>query len=57
VLVPGASRTFPVAESAWVRIGAPKAIGVTIDGEPVQITGGTGTFLITRTGVERLPAG
>lgn len=57
VLVPGASRTFPVAESAWVRIGAPKAIGVTIDGEDVQITGGTGTFLITRTGVERLPAG
>lgn len=57
VLVPGASRTFSFPEAAWVRIGTPAAIAVRIDGEPLQITGGTGTFLITRSGAERLPGG
>lgn len=57
VLVPGAARTFSFPEAAWVRIGTPAAIAVTIDGEPLQITGGTGTFLITRSGAERLPGG
>lgn len=57
VLVPGATRTFSFPEAAWVRIGTPAAIAVTINEEPLQITGGTGTFLITRSGAERLPAG
>jgi hypothetical protein len=55
--VPGATRTFSFPEAAWVRIGTPAAIAVTINEEPLQITGGTGTFLITRSGAERLPAG
>jgi cytoskeleton protein RodZ len=57
VLVPGATRTFSFREAAWVRIGRPDAITVTVDGQPLTITGGTGTFLITRSGAERLPAG
>ena len=57
VLVPGATRTFSFRDAAWVRIGRPAAITVTVDGEPLAITGGTGTFLITRSGAERLPAG
>jgi hypothetical protein len=44
VLVPGASRTFSFAEAAWVRIGTPSAIAITVGGEPLEITGGTGTF-------------
>jgi hypothetical protein len=57
VLVPGASRTFSFAEAAWVRIGTPSAIAITVGGEPLEITGGTGTFLITAAGAERLPGG
>ncbi len=57
VLVPGATHTFSFAEGAWVRIGTPGAIAITVNGEPLEITGGTGTFLITRSGARRLPAG
>lgn len=57
VLVPGATRTFSFREAAWVRIGRPDAVTVSVDGEPLPISGGTGTFLITRAGAERLPAG
>ncbi len=57
VLVPGATRTFSFRDAAWVRIGRPGAVTVTVDGQPLSITGGTGTFLITRSGAERLPAG
>ena len=57
VLVPGATRTFSFADAAWVRIGAPRAVAVTVNGEPLAITGGTGTFLVTAVGAERLPAG
>ena len=57
VLVPGATRAFSFREAAWVRIGKPAAMTVTVNGEPLEITGGTGTFLITQAGAERLPAG
>lgn len=57
VLVPGATRTFAFADTAWVRIGAPRAIAITVNGEPLAISGGTGTFLVTAAGAERLPAG
>jgi cytoskeleton protein RodZ len=57
VLVPGATRTFSFRDAAWVRIGRPQAVTVTVDGQPLVISGGTGTFLITRSGAERLPAG
>ncbi len=57
VLVPGATRTFSFRDAAWVRIGRPQAVTVTVDGQPLAISGGTGTFLITRSGAERLPAG
>jgi len=57
VLVPGATRAFSFRDSAWVRIGKPDAMSVTVNGEALEITGGTGTFLITQAGAERLPAG
>ncbi|MFM8829029.1 MAG: helix-turn-helix domain-containing protein [Actinomycetota bacterium] len=57
VLVPGATRAFSFRDSAWVRIGKPDAMSITVNGEPLEITGGTGTFLITQAGAERLPAG
>lgn len=57
VLVPGATRTFSFADAAWVRIGKPEAMSVTVNGDRLAIKGGTGTFLITQAGAERLPAG
>lgn len=57
VLVPGATRSFSFAESAWVRIGAPRSVAIQVNGEPLEITGGTGAFLVTAAGAERLPAG
>lgn len=57
ILVPGATRTFSFREAAWVRIGRPDVLSITVNGSPLDITGGTGTFLITRSGAERLPAG
>lgn len=57
VLVPAATRSFSFPDAAWVRIGKPDAIAVTVNGEPLAIRGGTGTFLITQAGAERLPAG
>ncbi len=57
VLVPGATRSFSFRESAWVRIGNPASMSVTVNGEPLVISGGTGTFLITPSGAQRLPAG
>ncbi len=57
VLVPEATRTFTVKESAWVRIGSPRAVAVSVNGARLEISGGTGTFLITRAGAARLPAG
>ena len=57
VLVPGATRAFSFPDGAWVRIGKPEAMSVTVNGEPLPIEGGTGTFLITQAGAERLPAG
>lgn len=57
VLVPGATRSFSFRDAAWVRIGKPDAMTITVNGEPLAISGGTGTFLITQAGAERLPAG
>ncbi|MBM3697271.1 MAG: DUF4115 domain-containing protein [Actinobacteria bacterium] len=57
VLVPGATRAFSFRDSAWVRIGKPDAVSVRVGGEPLAISGGTGTFLITQAGAQRLPAG
>lgn len=57
VLVPGATRTFSLSDAAWVRIGTPRAVAMTVNGEAVRITGGTGTFLVTASGAERQPAG
>lgn len=57
VLVPGATRSFSFRDAAWVRIGKPDAMTVAVNGEALEIAGGTGTFLITQAGAERLPAG
>lgn len=57
VLVPGATRAFSFADAAWVRIGAPRSVSLQVNGEALPITGGTGTFLVTASGAERLPAG
>ncbi|MSO44880.1 MAG: helix-turn-helix domain-containing protein [Thermoleophilia bacterium] len=57
VLVPGATHRFIITKFAWVRMGNPAAIAVTLNGSPLRITGGTGTFVISRSGAERLPAG
>lgn len=57
VLAPGAVRTFTVTDALWVRIGDPRLVSVDLDGHPLAIRGGTGEFLITRTGVKRLPGG
>ncbi len=57
VLAPGAVRTFAVTDGLWVRIGDPRLVSVDLDGHSLAIRGGTGEFLITRTGVKRLPGG
>ncbi len=57
VLVPGATRTFTVPAAAWVRMGNPSRVVVTLDGQPLPIYGGTGEFLISRDGAIRLPGG
>lgn len=57
VLVPGATRAFSFDGPAWVRIGSPRAVSLAVNGEPLSITGGTGAFLVTATGAERLPGG
>lgn len=57
VLAPGARRSFAVTDGLWVRIGNPRSVRVALDGRPLSIRGGTGEFLITRTGAQRLPGG
>jgi len=57
LLVPGATRAFTVPNQAWVRIGNPRLVTVTLDGQPLAIVGGTGEFLITRDGATRIPGG
>ena len=57
VLVPGATRTFTVPDQAWVRIGNPRLVTVKLDGQPLDIQGGTGEFLISRNGATRVPGG
>lgn len=57
VLVPGATRTFTVPGVAWVRIGNPRRVTVTLDGQALAIPGGTGEFLISRDGAVRQPGG
>lgn len=57
LLVPGATRTFTVPGVAWVRIGNPARIAVTLAGAPLDITGGTGEFLISQDGATRQPGG
>lgn len=57
VLAPGATRRFAVTDGLWVRIGNPRSVRVALDGRPLSIRGGTGEFLITRTGAKRLPGG
>ena len=57
VLVPGATRTFTVPDQAWVRIGNPRLVTVKLDGQPLDIQGGTGDFLISRNGATRVPGG
>lgn len=57
LLVPGATRAFTVPNQAWVRIGNPRLITVSLDGQSLAIQGGTGEFLITRDGATRVPGG
>ncbi len=57
VLVPGATRTFTIPDTAWVRIGSPAMLRVALDGSPLAINGGTGEFLISRDGAVRQPGG
>jgi hypothetical protein len=57
LLAPGAKRAFTVPNQAWVRMGNPRLISMTLDGQALAIDGGTGEFLITRDGASRVSGG
>lgn len=52
----GQSKTFAVQRSLFVRTYNAEGLRVTVGGRATPLTGGTGDFLISRTGVQRLSA-
>ncbi len=55
----GATHSWSVAKGLWVRVGTSDGVSLTVDGAATPLGGGaqTADYRITRTGVERLPAG
>lgn len=56
-LPPGDSREWRVNRSVWMRVGDPTGIEVTVDGEPQTLDGGTGDFIVSRSGARRVSTG
>lgn len=49
----GGQQTFNGSKRYWLRVGAPEALSLLINGRSYTISGEAGTFLITETGIER----
>ncbi len=50
----GGQQTFESARRYWVRAGIPEAVSISVNGTPYSLSGETGDFLVTETGVERI---
>ena len=48
---PGQAVGLTVRGPLWMRVGWAPSLGVALSGRPVALTGGTGDFLVSRTGV------
>jgi hypothetical protein len=51
---PGTRREWDASGPIWIRVGDPTGLRATIAGRERGFAGGTGDFLLTRTGVTRL---
>jgi hypothetical protein len=51
VLAPGASVHIQVSRSLWMRVGRPPHLRVLLGGRSIPLSGGTGDFTVTRTGI------
>jgi hypothetical protein len=51
ILAPGASVHIRVLGSLWMRVGRPPHLHVLLGGRSIPLSGGTGDFTVTRTGV------
>jgi len=56
-LGPGESRTWRVGRSVWLRAGDPSGVSVTVGSREVELAGGTGDFIVSRTGAKRVSTG
>jgi uncharacterized protein YjbI with pentapeptide repeats len=54
-LWPGVTRRWSTPPPLWIRVGNTDALAVEVDGRRRALRGGTGNFLISETGVVRLP--
>jgi len=50
-LAPGASVRIRVSGSLWMRVGRPPHLRVLLGGRSIRLSGGTGDFTVTRTGI------
>ncbi len=50
----GSERSFTVSRGLWVRSGNTDGLGISVNGEPQELSGGVADFLITATGVQRV---
>lgn len=56
-LGPGESRSWRVGRSVWLRAGDPSGVAVTVGSREVELSGGTGDFIVSRAGARRMSAG
>jgi hypothetical protein len=50
-VAPGTGRRWSVASPLWIRVGWTPSLLARVSGHPVELTGGTANFLVTRSGV------
>lgn len=53
----GESKTWRVGRSVWMRVGDPSGLQVRVGDRAIALSGGTGDFILSRTGVRRVSAG
>lgn len=53
----GESQSWRVGRSVWMRVGDPSGLQVRVGERVIALSGGTGDFIVSRTGVRRVSTG
>lgn len=56
-MAPGQSETWRVGRSIWLRVGDSSGVELTVDGETTELSGGTGDYIVSRSGARQVSAG